>query len=186
MRKIPTLFVRDETDRRYVVNEVAPGCEWVLARLGYATRKFDGTCVRVAGDGSLWARREVKRGKPEPERFEAVQEDDATGKIVGWEPAEQSGFAKYIAEAASISPSLPGTYELIGPKVNGNPEGYEAHHLIPHGIDVLPVGMRSFDHIRAWCSTHPEYEGIVFWERFADPTGRMAKIKARDFRRGSA
>lgn len=186
MRKIPTLFQRDETDRRYVTDRVNPGCEWVLAGLGWATRKFDGTCVRIDVDGSIWARREVKRGKTQPDGFQPVQEDHATGKIVGWEPAEQSGFARYIAEAASISPFLDGTYELVGPKINGNPEGYRVHHLIAHGIDVVQLGApRTFDSIRDWCLAHPEYEGIVFWERHGDLTGRMAKIKLRDFRRPS-
>ena len=31
MNKIPTLFVRDSaTNRKHVLNEVTPGCEWVL------------------------------------------------------------------------------------------------------------------------------------------------------------
>jgi hypothetical protein len=36
MKKIPTLFQRDET-RRYVTDVVTPGCEWVLAGEGRAT-----------------------------------------------------------------------------------------------------------------------------------------------------
>lgn len=31
MRKIPTLFLRDPDDRRYVLPEVTPDCAWVLA-----------------------------------------------------------------------------------------------------------------------------------------------------------
>ena len=54
MRKIPTLFVRDwDGDRRYVLDEVAPGCEWVTKGDGIATRKYDGTCVMF--DGSAWS-----------------------------------------------------------------------------------------------------------------------------------
>ena len=66
MNKIPTVFQRNENDRRYVTREVNPECQWVLDGEGVPTRKFDGTCVRLADDGSWWARREVKPGKEPP------------------------------------------------------------------------------------------------------------------------
>ena len=48
MKKIETLFKRDAKFR--CINEVNPGCEWVLAGEGEATRKFDGTaCMVLAG-----------------------------------------------------------------------------------------------------------------------------------------
>src|ERR1700679_1790969 len=98
MRKIPTLFVRDPTNRKYVLPEVTPGCQWVLDGEGVATRKFDGTCVMLDADKAWWARREVKDGKEPPPGFETVDHDDVTGKMVGWEPAKQSSFPKYLAE----------------------------------------------------------------------------------------
>ena len=92
MRKIPTLFVRDEQDRRYVTAEVSPGCEWVLEGEGVPTRKYDGTCVMYDGE-RWWARREVKPGKTSPPFWRHVDSDTTTGKSVGWEPVEQSAFA---------------------------------------------------------------------------------------------
>jgi hypothetical protein len=74
MRKIPTLFRRDPDDLKHVLPEVNPGCEWVLAGEGVATRKFDGTCVRFDGK-SWWARREVKPGKVPPAAFAPVETD---------------------------------------------------------------------------------------------------------------
>lgn len=62
MKKIPTLFVRGAADRALVTREVTPGCEWVTAGEGVATRKFDGTCCLVRG-GRLYKRREL-RGRP--------------------------------------------------------------------------------------------------------------------------
>ena len=86
MRKIPTLFVRDwDGDPRYVTREVTPGCEWVMAGEGRATRKFDGTCVMFDGE-RWWARREVKAGKQAPAGFTEIEHDLETGKTVGWEP----------------------------------------------------------------------------------------------------
>ena len=62
MKKIPTVFARDpETNLRYVKDEVTPGCEWVFAGEGVATRKYDGTCVMFDGDG-WWARRQRALG----------------------------------------------------------------------------------------------------------------------------
>jgi hypothetical protein len=181
MRKIPTLFVRDfGGDPRYVTRDVTPGCEWVLDGEGTPTRKYDGTCVMFDGE-KWWARREVKKGKSAPVGFVEVERDAETGKTVGWEPVEQSAFARWHADALDDDefpqPWLKGTYELIGPKVNGNPERYDSHALIFHGaaegFDDAPL---DFDGLAKWLHAHP-YEGIV-WHH---PDGRMAKLKKRDF-----
>ena len=74
----------------------------------------------------------------------------------------------------------PGTYELIGPKINGNPEGAERHTLVPHGADDLGDVPRDRDGLAAWLHAHP-YEGIVFWRDPSDPACDKAKIKRRDF-----
>src|SRR5689334_21155489 len=99
MKKIPTLFARDwDGDRRYVLTQVTPGCEWVSDGEGTPTRKYYGTCVMFDGD-RWWARREVRAGKPAPDGFIPLGTDPQTGKTMGWEPAEQSPFAKLHAEA---------------------------------------------------------------------------------------
>jgi hypothetical protein len=186
VRKIPTLFERDwDGDRRYVLTAVVPGCEWVTEGEGIPTRKFDGTCFALDDSGEWWARREVKAGKPEPAHFLPLETDPETGKTVGWEPAEQSAFARWHAEATTVAlgaaPDVwrnSGTYELVGPKINGNPEGYSTHLLIFHdGADKLPDAPRDYEGLAAYLHAHP-YEGIV-WHH---PDGRMAKIKKRDFR----
>lgn len=191
MRKIPTLFVRDFTsdNGRYVTDEVAPGCEWVLAGEGVATRKYDGTCVMFDGN-AWWARREVKPGKQPPSIFLPVDTDDTTGKTVGWEPIEQSSFVKFWREAvepledfgALTKLDVPtGTYELIGPKINGNPERCSTHRLQRHDtasqIEVTDLSYGGLSKLLAYLA-EDGYEGIV-WHH---PDGRMAKLKARDIR----
>lgn len=181
MRKIPTLFVRDPDDRRYVTDEVSPGCEWVIAGEGVATRKYDGTCVRITPDGAVWTRREVKKDKLAPPAFVFEQYDEVTGKTVGWEPYEQSGFRKFIDEALPYG-RRPGTYELCGPKINGNPEDFDAHVLVPHGCSHIPTldppvdAETIVDVVRDLARRG--WEGVV-WHH---PDGRMVKLKGRDLR----
>jgi len=182
VKKIPTLFRRDPDDRRRVLPDaVTPGCGWVLVGEGTATRKYDGTCVRLVDD-RWWARREVKVGKVSPPSFEPVEHDEITGTTVGWEPAEQTGYARYLLEAIGArSVWIAGTYELCGPKVNGNPEGFERHVLVRHGADVLDLELVSghprcaYEAVRAYLLARP-WEGIV-WHH---PDGRRAKLKRRD------
>lgn len=175
MQKIPTLFLRDAQDMRRLTREVHPDAAWVLVGEGVATRKYDGTCVMLDEHSSWWARREVKPGKQPPAGYRPISTDEVTGKTMGWEPIDQSAFAKAFA-SVTVLPSEPGTYELVGPKVNGNPEGFPAHELVPHGCFRLDSPGRTFDDLQSWLQAH-EYEGIV-WHH---PDGRMAKIKRRDF-----
>lgn len=192
MKKIPTLFVRDFTppsNGRWVTNQVTPGCEWVLAGEGYATRKWDGTCTMYDGE-NWWARREVKPGKNPPPNWIEVDHDETTGKRVGWEPIEQTGYTKFLTEALHIYDTLghtppPGTYELCGPKINGNPEQLQSHQLLAHGnlnMDAthwITPPTRTYDGLRAYMADvmDKDCEGIVWWH----PDGRKAKLKRRDF-----
>jgi hypothetical protein len=189
MKKIATLFQRDPDDRRYVLPVVTPGCEWVLAGEGRPTQKFDGTCVRLDDSGCWGARREVKPGKTPPPDYVPVSTDPVTGKTMGWEPVEQSTFARFHAEALAGEGDgafAAGTYELVGPKINGNPERSDRHRLIAHATAVtVPVPLLTFEGIRATVLEAGGHgvEGIVWHHEDGE---RMVKIKARDFRQGSA
>lgn len=181
MRKVPTLFQRDPTNRRFVASDINPSCQWVIDGEGVATRKYDGTCVMLDERGHWWARREVKPGKAEPPAFVEVEHDDITGKRVGWEPVSQSAFAKIHAQVMTdflvdTDDLPPGTYELIGPRINQNPEGVERHQLRYHADAERLVAPRDHDGLREFLASF-DGEGIV-WHH---PDGRMAKIKGRDF-----
>ena len=187
MKKIPTLFLHDEQNMSRLTREVNPACRWVSDGEGIATRKYDGTCFALDTEG-WWARREVKPGKTPPPHFVAVETDTTTGKTVGWEPADQSGYHRWFSEAFQCDPrhegirgGFPhGTYELIGPKVSGNPEDVANHQLKLHADAERLVTPRDFDGLAAWLAGS-DFEGIV-WHH---PDGRMAKIKRRDFEAGS-
>ena len=178
MKKIPTIFKRNPDCMRLVLPEPHPDCDWVFADEGMATRKYDGTCCYVE-DGRLYKRREIRNGAKVPPGFMAVHHDPVTKKTFGWVPVScDNPEDKYHCEAWFSQPGLPdGTYELVGPKVQGNPENYPQHTLIAHAkADVFDDCPTDFDLLRDWLKDK-DIEGIVFHH----PDGRMAKIKKRDF-----
>jgi hypothetical protein len=176
MKKILSLFQRNYDDDRLVRNEVVPGAEWVIAGEGVATRKWDGTCCLIR-DGVLYKRYEVKPGGTPPANFESANEvDEITGKQQGWVPVGDGPEDKWHRSA--MAPSLSdGTYELCGPKVQGNPEGLACHVLIRHGCHEVPNVPRTFDALWEFFRINSDIEGVV-WHH---PDGRMVKIKAKDF-----
>lgn len=185
MQKIPTIFERDwEGDKSRVLNKINPECQWVFDGEGIATRKIDGTCCCVIG-GRLFKRREVKPGQADPENFRLVTVDAKSGKRMGWvpvDPVDRSDMRHREAFARQDTWEN-GTYELIGPKVQGNPENVPHHMLVMHGkglagsLYYATLQMRTFENLRTWFEGDIAMEGIVFHH----PDGRMAKIKARDF-----
>jgi len=176
MKKIPTIFKRNPDRMQEILPEHNPSCGWVFDGEGVPTRKYDGTCCQVK-DGRLWKRRELKKGQQHPDGFDLADYDEVTGKTVGWMPVFEAKEDRWHIEAFGDGNWPDGTYELCGPKVQGNPEGLESHVLVPHSeatqYDNVP---RTFDGLRDFLETM-DIEGIVFHH----PDGRMAKIKKRDF-----
>ena len=174
MEKIPTLFQRNHDGDHRLRDEVTPGCEWVIAGEGVATRKWDGTCCLVR-DGVLYRRHELKPDKSPPRGFEvAAAPDPVTGKTPGWVPVGDRPEDKWHRIALGIE--CDGTYELCGPKVQGNPEQMEGHALIWHGNWTLTDAPRDFGGLLEWLDGR-DLEGVVWHHE----DGRMAKIKGRDF-----
>lgn len=185
--KIPTALVRDPENRTKVLPEITPGCEWVFAGEGVPTRKWNGTCVMLDDNGKWWARREVKPGKTPPENYMPINFDEVTGKTQGWEPIEQSSYYKYFLEALDwytwTDEVFRGeTYELLGPKINGDPDLFGYHTLRKHDdAPVLEELNFAFPPQTVMIALEVlcEREGIegVVWHH---PDGRMAKLKVRD------
>ena len=178
MKKTLSLFQRNYDGDRLVRDELVPGAEWVAAGEGVATRKHDGTCC-MWRDGKLWKRYELKAGKPAPAGFEPAQmPDSVTGDVPGWVPVgDGPDDARHREALAAAGGTLPdGTYELCGPKVQKNPEGYASHVLVRHGCEVLQDAPRDWTGLRSYLA-NKDIEGIV-WHH---PDGRMVKIKGKDF-----
>lgn len=177
MKKVISLFQRNYDGDRLVRDEIVPGAEWVASGEGVATRKFDGTCCLVRA-GVLFKRYDAKAGKTPPVGFEPAQEPDGvTGHWPGWLPVGNGPDDARHREAFANQSAYPdGTYELIGPKVQGNPERASAHLLVPHGVDVLGDCPRGFDALRIYLAER-DIEGVVWHHE----DGRMVKIKGKDF-----
>lgn len=177
MKKIPTLFEREDSGKHLAKDVLKSGCEWVLRGEGIATRKIDGTSCMVR-EGKLYKRRELRAGEALPPKFELSGTDTTTGKSIGWLPVEDVPEDRWHREAFMLAGIAPdGTYELVGPKIQGNPESFIEHTLVPHTATAQFVGIpRDFEGLKAWLSGK-DIEGIVFHH----PDGRMAKIKQRDF-----
>jgi|SRR6478752_2327073 len=204
MKKIPSLFIRDyegygtkvptygEIERvikgykgRFLATEqVTPGCEWVINGEGIATRKWDGTAVLFM-DGKWFKRYDAKHGKTPPDDFfEAQPEPDhITGHWPGWVPvAFNTSADMYITEAIEYFNSINGeriypgtTFEAIGPKINGNKDGWKYHTLMEHGKYTCSCQFRDFEGIKRTLDL--PWEGIVFHHE----DGRMCKVKRSDF-----
>ena len=84
----------------------------------------------------------------------------------------REGLANYLGYASMED----GTYELCGPKVQGNPERKQVHMLIRHGCEVLEDAPRDWSGLREYLS-NMDIEGIVWHHK----DGRMVKIKGKDF-----
>lgn len=185
MQKVITLFKRDYEGTRLVFDELVEGAEWVTAGEGRATEKIDGTSCLIR-DGQLFKRYDAKKGKTPPADFEPAQDepDPVTGHWPGWIPVGDGPEDKWHRQAwdgikGAVEAGLykESTYELIGPKVQGNKYQLTEHKFRLHGDVTLEDVPRNFEDLKRYLEDHPQYEGIV-WHH---PDGRLVKLKRRDF-----
>lgn len=203
MKKMPCLFQRDFSSKRnpVLLNALTPGCEWALTAEAIATRKYDGTACAVIG-GQLYKRYDLKRvnavhdiSKLPQGAIACDEPDSVTGHwphwvLVGQEPDSRwhreaweavRGGGVDVAGGAAVwrdgVRTLPdGTYELCGPKLQGNPEALTSAEFFRHGAVVEQVLDRSFDGLRRFLEEYAG-EGLVFHH----PDGRRCKIRRGDY-----
>lgn len=173
MKKIPTLFVRDESKPGHPVTDVWKlECLWVSEGEGIATVKMDGTNVKV-DNGQLFKRQKPKDRDYDEAAYVPCRRDD---------PADRWAWEAYDScTDVDVDDIYDGIYELVGPKVQGNPQQHVAHTLIrvvppSRRVAVADRPERTFEGLRRYLTEHP-IEGLVFHH----PDGRLAKIKRRDF-----
>lgn len=190
MIKMPCLFVREfhGHDSFTITKQITPGCEWVLNEERRASRKRDGTACLVK-DRAIWKRYDAKKDRktgeykaPPPGSFPCSDPDPITGHWPHWSPIGPHDYWHREAfDAQEFLLEDGATYELCGPKLQGNPEKLQRHTLIRHGEEFIPVPFfRDAEHAFIWLDAFllcNLIEGLVF----ACPNGRYAKIRRNDF-----
>lgn len=187
----------DDNGNRHVSNRLSDKAREILSTATEVrvTRKWDGVATMLDDNGDWWVRRCVKKGKKAPAVFLPVETDPNTGHTFGWEPYQQSSRTKLLAEAVENAAEAgiiltPGTYELVGPKINGNPDKVDGHQLKAHG-EVPGVDADRFDVASVLDTDDPvgllkplfaQYradgvEGVVLWVDGVP----MLKLRAKDF-----
>jgi hypothetical protein len=199
MRKMKTVFITDNTTDRMATPIVRPENQWVLNGEGVASIKFDGTAATVIGNKlyKRWDRKLSKKGAKIARKLGSdfvVTEDmfkvtpagaipcDPTYDPVTyhhphWVPVgdgnEDIWFREALLNVVELSDGA--TYELVGPKFNGNIYNLDRHELWRHGSKVILNLELTYDGIRKWLAEN-EDEGLVF----KHPDGRSAKIRRGD------
>lgn len=192
MRKIHCLFERDWSQDVPARPELNDGMGWVQDPHVpvVPTEKYDGTCVLIT-ENNYWKRRTLDPGDQPPPNFElAAGGLDENGQRRGWVPVEEGdpndqyhmkGIRNFMWEFDKIPP--PGTYELVGPKIQDNPYDLDRHMIWRHGKNVyssLRFKGFEYDHVRNLLrGLRGKYgEGFVLYELGGS---RLAKITRRDF-----
>lgn len=194
MKKIPMLLamVFDDKGNRVINNEINPKVDFIRTATDViATRKVDGTAAMFNGD-TWFVRRQVKAGKNAPVGFILEQTDPNTGSAFGWEPADNTGFRKMLNAAVkdlNETPAAGTTFELVGPKIQNNPENVAAPTLWEHGVTPAE-GFPTLDAILAneddligflfpFFTNYREngIEGVVWWVEGAP----AVKLRVKDF-----
>jgi hypothetical protein len=181
MNYIPTLFRRHAGDSR-IYPELTPGCEWVVNGEGLAYRMWDGISCKMI-NSVLYRHHTVRPEKTPPPQFISAGCPDPNGNWRGWVPVFSRAdtdkcFVEAITHWHKRNGCLPpeGTYELCGPKVQGNPYKFDYHILIPHTFWIEPRCPRTYGNLGLYLETTP-IMGVVW----THPDGRMAQVKARDY-----
>lgn len=195
MKKIPTILPKDPNDLGLVTDGK------LLDDIKYFQLKIDGTST-IIKDGNLYARYDVKliinkKGKKTYLTKEDVKEKIPFGAIPCQEPDEKSGHwphwvlvnnnpqFKYIIEAFNnLDDKVDGTYECIGPKIQGNPHNENEHIFIPHNhinlkydIDFEKMNKNPFEFFKNLFKDF-HWEGLVAYNSNNEPIG---KIRRSDF-----
>jgi hypothetical protein len=176
VKKIQTIFNRPES-QKLVIPE--PTEAYQLCVLSIPTLKRDGAAAMVL-NGTLYRRRICPIDKVPPKGF--VEVEVFGNKRYGWIlPDPTNPEDKYYLSVEC--PLVDGTYELIGPKVQGNAERELNRKFVLHGSEELPTAPvptgdvpRDFERLKTYFDLN-HLEGIVYWKN-GSPVG---KIKRRDF-----
>ena len=188
MKKIPTIFMRDERNPGQVYNAINPECQWVFDRgedgehIGGVLKKYDGLCCSIH-DGMFWKRSIIPNCEKLPPIWQLVQFDDVGKSTIVWEPVDFDSVldSRFVAGFHNLDTKDDGTYELVGPGIKGNSESARRCLLMRHDhAPSILILNRTFGNIRRLFEA-PNSCDYVYGYIFAHPDGRKAKINRTHF-----
>lgn len=193
MKKIKRIFKADPENRSLVTKEINEGMEWVFNGNSYPRWKRNGLPCAII-KGVFYKRLQVDSlSGLVPDNAIKVDEDKFTNKIIYWVPILNTPENKYFLEALerfkqdhkfwldNLGGLADGTYELCGPKIQGNKENLSKHILLPH--NSVPVHWDvevTYDNLKEYFMKYPRVEGFVFYHKM--DSSLMGKIRRKDFR----
>jgi len=194
MRKMTTLYKQEFTSLSDNKGRIFSGLsqetnkenDWVFTDpTTVAYRKLDGASAAII-NGKIYSRYMSRQRKNTPAQIPKdgipaqPHIDEATQTHPYWVPAEPKGQGKHHYNAFINQPGLSdGTYELIGPTVNGNPEEYDVNTLVSHTDPSLLIPLPNTltrESLKSLVLSQP-YEGVVFRNSNDD----MCKLRRVDF-----
>jgi len=181
MKKIPTLFIRDPRNMKFVTRDVHSDAVWVFEGHGVPTVKKDGTNVRITVKNEQCVLVEKRRNPTREEKALGAEPDymDAHRE----EPGDKHIFAAVDATNFHNWPDGAWPCEALGPKIQG---GVESPIPVLYQFTLAPLVIvepieLTFDDIRYYLAIHP-IEGIVWRDQRSNiDNPNFAKIKRRDF-----
>ena len=185
MKKIPTIFKRDEKLGGHIVDERVVSLD--LLKTGIATEKIDGTNVRVTVRNHTSVRLE-KRCNP-------TKLQKAKGIIEPWyiDASTYEAGDKWIVDALNNTdlsniPDGEWSGEAVGVNIQGNPLNLDNNRIVFFTLGQCPVFENTpvtFEELKEWLPKQKSkygnncgIEGIVWHFQ----NGEMAKIKTKDFK----
>ncbi len=183
MRKIPTIFKRDENNGGKITNEYVIEPELFL--IATATEKLDGMNVRVTVRNHTPVRMEKRRNPSKLEKVKGIMEPWYTDTS---ESAEDKWLRDALANTDfSNVPDGEWSGEAIGPNIQGNPLNLPTNRIVFFTLGQCPVFENvptTFDELKEWLPKQKSKYGVdcgiegIVWHISVGP---VMKIKTKDF-----
>lgn len=184
MHKIPTIFERDWEGNHAVIDKYIIHPSFMAE--SKATEKIDGMNVRLTVRNFTIVRLEKRRNPDKIQKAKGITDPwyvDAT------EGDPQDKFLWAAARNTDLTIMLDGEWsgEAVGPNIQGNPLNLEKNIVMIFTLNQAPLFNNvpnDYEGLKAWLPLQEskygkgKIEGIV-WHH---PSGRMAKIKTKDFK----
>lgn len=187
MRKITTIFERNWEGNRTVIDQYTNAAFPIVALTAKATEKLDGMNVRLTVRRHTVVRVEKRRNPDKRQKAIGIEEPwyvDADP----YGPEDKYIFEAVVNTKLGDIPDGEWSGEAVGPRIQGNPLGLEAHEVCLFScgkasvFENVPI---TYAELKVWLplqktkfgSGDRPIEGIV-WHC---ANGEMFKIKTKDF-----